>query len=153
MSSRRCKACDSAKGKEYNARPEVMEKRRETDAVKSKQRKVEVVNETGYCVLPSNAYHERIKYKARRYNTTYMEMIDLHNQTNCAICDVVFEKTGGSRRDIDHCHTTNTARGALCHRCNITLGKIEAGYNLPSLQQFTDYLHQSITSTSTTEAV
>jgi len=153
MSSRRCKACDIAKVKEYNARPEVVEKRRETDAVKSKQRKVEVENETGYCVLPSNAYHRMILEKMCRYNTTYMEMIDLHNQPNCAICDVVFTKTGGSRRDIDHCHTTNTARGSICSRCNITLGKIEAGYNLPSLQQFTDYLNQSITNTSTTEAV
>lgn len=39
----------------------------------------------------------------------------------CAICIEERELV------VDHNHTTDVARGLLCHRCNILLGMIETG--------------------------
>lgn len=52
----------------------------------------------------------------------------------CALCEQ--EK----RLVVDHCHSTGRVRGLLCHRCNTSLGWLEAH---PSVfQRLAKYLHQ-----------
>lgn len=52
----------------------------------------------------------------------------------CAICHDQFEK----RPHVDHCHTTGTVRGLLCHLCNVGLGAFRD--NTKRLQSAIDYL-------------
>lgn len=42
----------------------------------------------------------------------------------CAICRMEFGTTAATSPRADHCHSTKKARGALCHRCNVTEGLI-----------------------------
>lgn len=47
----------------------------------------------------------------------------LQTQTKCDICGG--PPMGKQSFHIDHCHTTNTFRGLLCHQCNIGLGNFK----------------------------
>jgi hypothetical protein len=51
-------------------------------------------------------------------------------KTSCDIC--------GSNKNLnyDHCHKTNLARGVLCTKCNMLLGKL--GDNLESVKDYTN---------------
>lgn len=40
----------------------------------------------------------------------------------CAVCSVDLAQLPSKRVHADHCHTTNQARGILCHHCNSALG-------------------------------
>jgi hypothetical protein len=42
----------------------------------------------------------------------------------CAVCGVKQSKNG-KRLSIDHCHSSNKVRGALCSGCNLALGSLE----------------------------
>lgn len=53
----------------------------------------------------------------------------------CAIC----YKSGPKGLVIDHDHKTKSARGLLCHRCNITLGRFQDNPQL--FQNAIDYLN------------
>ena len=46
---------------------------------------------------------------------------DHHLSQPCGIC-------GGKSDVIDHCHSTNMVRGALCTRCNVGVGVVEGWY-------------------------
>ena len=57
--------------------------------------------------------------RVSKYGGTYNQMKELVGRGRCDICDrecVV---------QIDHCHSTNRIRGALCTRCNLSLGQLE----------------------------
>jgi hypothetical protein len=43
----------------------------------------------------------------------------------CGICKG--PQQGGQRLGVDHNHDTGLARGLLCHRCNLIVGKVETG--------------------------
>ena len=43
----------------------------------------------------------------------------------CAICKTSNPKGPGNKLHIDHCHETGKARGLLCSRCNIGIGKFK----------------------------
>lgn len=57
----------------------------------------------------------------RKYRLTKSQHAKLYAEQSglCAICFEDFEMTVAN---IDHCHQTDSVRGLLCRRCNITLG-------------------------------
>jgi len=57
--------------------------------------------------------------RMRQYGGTYDQMKELVGRGRCDICgqECVVQ--------IDHCHSTNRIRGALCTRCNLSLGQLE----------------------------
>ena len=60
----------------------------------------------------------------RKYGLTladYDAMFDAQGGC-CAICQVAEVDAVKGRFNVDHCHTTGTVRGLLCHRCNTSLG-------------------------------
>ena len=75
--------------------------------------------------------NSQLKYK---YGITLFAFTSLMTAQNsmCQICDSpVLSKltTVGkvAREDeacVDHCHTTGSVRGILCHPCNLALGKV-----------------------------
>lgn len=54
------------------------------------------------------------KHFRQKYGLT-IEQKDALLATGCAICGAVATR-------VDHCHSTNTVRGALCNGCNTGLG-------------------------------
>lgn len=63
-------------------------------------------------------HRERLnaEVRARNYGLTVPEMNALLAKP-CAIC-------GAPSQDIDHDHTANRARAALCHPCNVGIGML-----------------------------
>jgi len=56
------------------------------------------------------------------------------NTTHCQLCDVKLTtgRCGGSRKCLDHCHTTGEFRNIICHVCNTTnKSLIHQKYNQP----------------------
>ena len=56
------------------------------------------------------------------------------NTTHCQLCDVELTtgRFGGSRKCLDHCHTTGEFRNIICHICNTTNKRlIDQKYNKP----------------------
>ena len=56
----------------------------------------------------------------------------------CAICGAT-SNSNGTRLCVDHCHTTGSIRGILCHNCNTTLGRVNDDIRV--LQKCIDYLN------------
>lgn len=59
-----------------------------------------------------------------KYNLTVEEFNELlaSQDGKCAICRTDEWPGNGHRPHVDHCHSTNKVRGALCHDCNLGLG-------------------------------
>jgi len=58
----------------------------------------------------------------RNYGITveqYDKLVDLQGGV-CAICRR--EDDQGHQLAVDHCHSSGTVRGLLCHKCNVALG-------------------------------
>lgn len=64
-----------------------------------------------------------------QWHTMYAEQ-----DGKCAICHLP------SKLMLDHCHTTNTIRGLLCHQCNLGLGHFKDNQEL--LQAAISYLQK-----------
>jgi hypothetical protein len=92
---------------------------------------------------------EKIKVKTKayllqkRYGLTEEGREELWDAQDkrCAVCGTM-ESTSKNPWHIDHCHTTNTVRGILCHACNMMLGL--AKDNITTLQQAIRYLTNSL---------
>lgn len=48
-----------------------------------------------------------------------VEHILSQNIKECQVCGRAVNKL-----NLDHCHSTNTVRGLLCHKCNVTLARL-----------------------------
>ena len=61
----------------------------------------------------------------RRYGLTEQARTDLLASQNgrCAICGTA--ESADVQLKVDHCHTSGTVRGLLCHLCNVALGMFE----------------------------
>jgi Recombination endonuclease VII len=71
------------------------------------------------------------KYRARR------EALASHSRPDlCEICGR--PPNGMGALHLDHCHTTGTFRGWLCHSCNLSLGAVADDPDL--LRKLADYL-------------
>lgn len=76
----------------------------------------------------SNAYQKAYPEKHRAYQRKSKYGLTLQQQTEllstgCMIC-------GQTATHIDHCHSTNTVRGALCNNCNTGLGMFKDSQEL-----------------------
>ena len=71
----------------------------------------------------SNRDSASIKRRARAYNITEEEVLDLLSR-GCEVCGSDGTDTQKGLH-IDHCHATNRVRGCLCHFCNIALGNLK----------------------------
>ncbi len=75
-----------------------------------------------------------------KYKITRIESQELYNMTNCEICGTLFTKIGGRRRVIDHCHSSDKVRGAICRNCNTGLGMFSDSIEL--IKKALEYLKQ-----------
>jgi len=80
---------------------------------------------------------ERTEYR----ETIYRELLKEQNGC-CAICGRTEDETG-KKHAIDHDHSTDKVRGALCVGCNSGLGFF--GDNIRLLQKAIEYLSQDTT--------
>lgn len=80
------------------------------------------------------AMRRRFGFGLEYYNTLLAEQ-----DNKCAICRGLFlQKT---RLCVDHCHTTNSLRGLLCHTCNRIIGLLQD--NIKIVENATEYLRAS----------
>jgi hypothetical protein len=70
---------------------------------------------------------------------TYERMLEAQD-SSCAICKTK-EPGGRGCFHLDHCHSTGTVRGLLCHHCNIGIGHL--GHDPERLQSAIRYLIQT----------
>lgn len=81
-------------------------------------------------------YKEKNKFKilSKQYNIPENEIRLVFKRANgqCEIC--------GSKNKLvfDHCHKTIKARGILCNKCNLLLGRL--GDSVEELKKFVNYL-------------
>lgn len=74
-------------------------------------------------------YKQRSRTDSRSSKYGLQETVGLElRQMPCMICGVLPGEAPGrhGQLHIDHCHETKAVRGALCHKCNTSLGIIEA---------------------------
>ena len=83
-----------------------------------------------------NAASRKKTTAKRRYNITDDQYDELMAVETCVICS---EKLTDDNRHIDHCHTTQVVRGALCSFCNMGLGHFKD--NIESLTKAIKYLN------------
>ena len=83
-------------------------------------------------------------YLKRTYgidSSDYERMLDEQDH-KCAICKgdgfVMNKERHKLKLVVDHCHTTGTVRGLLCHNCNRALGLLQD--NTDSLREAINYL-------------
>jgi len=62
------------------------------------------------------------KRRARRYKVSLERMRELLAIPNCECCGRTLTAEKRLSRHIDHCHTSNKVRGAICADCNALLG-------------------------------
>jgi len=81
-------------------------------------------------------YEQTVKCKLYRIKKNYGLVLD----NLPAICDVCGVTREHARICVDHCHSTNRARGFLCQNCNVALGY--ANDNEQILQGLINYLRK-----------
>lgn len=67
----------------------------------------------------------------------FTEMLDLQSH-KCAVCSTDLKELPTKKVHADHCHSTMTPRGVLCHCCNAGLGLFKDNPDL--LRAAADYL-------------
>jgi hypothetical protein len=89
-----------------------------------------------------NRQKQRRGHLKRKFGLTLEQYDSLLNAQNnlCAIC----KSPNQASRDwhVDHCHTTGTVRGVLCHHCNLMLGY--AKDQVPTLENAIIYLRKGL---------
>jgi hypothetical protein len=148
----------------YNAKPEVIVKRRIRDSkperrtyqkiydskeenkrkkrIRSKTSKYKAYQKN-YSINPTNKIKLKINYeksKLKKFGLT-LEDYDLmfNNQYGCcAICGRLHSEFK-KKLAVDHCHSTGKVRGILCSNCNSILG--HAHDSIEVLQKAIDYLY------------
>ena len=87
-------------------------------------------------VAPSRPYRppsrRRWPSDEERYGLTSEQVAEVLSRNTCDVCGrewgEVFRQEGARPQQIDHCHTCERVRGALCHACNFwVVGHIENG--------------------------
>ena len=78
-------------------------------------------------------YCHNIRAKVSKYKIPREEVLCLWNKENCDLCGDYM-----SKKNIDHCHSTNKVRGVLCTNCNTALGKFKDDIEL--LKKAINYL-------------
>lgn len=81
-------------------------------------------------------YHLKSRYGINRNEVNAWYMIQ---KGKCMICETEIDSSNKNKKPhIDHCHSTNTVRGLLCHNCNTGLGHFKDNINF--LKQAIKYL-------------
>jgi len=88
------------------------------------------------------------KYLKRAYSMTFEDWACMYEKTSgrCGICGSRGFKLNPNAfltLVIDHCHTTGTIRGMLCHNCNRALGLLQD--STESLNKAIEYLGSATT--------
>lgn len=124
--------------REYNARPEVKERRRLRDNTDEKRAERLAYHRTAEAKAKAKKRHRDramtdpnyLKKRAaygRLLRTGFTpEMISaalLRQGNGCAICRRSFDE---QPMRADHCHATGKPRGLLCHNCNIIEGMLQS---------------------------
>lgn len=116
-----------AKKKAYHAQESVKQKHRELYARKTKD----------------PAWRAKVNASQRRrrtgFNDEAVSALLTIQEHKCAVCK---SPISGHNIKRDHCHTTGTPRGLLCHHCNIIEGML-LGMGLSALE-FGQLLHEYI---------
>ncbi|MFE2997969.1 endonuclease domain-containing protein [Nocardia sp. NPDC059246] len=63
--------------------------------------------------------------EARKYGLTLDEAEKYWYQGACDVCGMAQNKANSDILHIDHCHTTDKIRGALCIGCNLGIGSFK----------------------------
>ena len=101
-----------------------------------------------YCSDECKDQGYSVRYLNRSYGLSLEEYQALHSSQKgvCYIC----QKEGFKMQEhhtstlvVDHCHSTGTVRGLLCHNCNRALGLLQD--NVPSLRRAIEYLEGATT--------
>lgn len=81
-----------------------------------------------------------LKFKLQQFGMTVEEWDKTVEQQRgkCLICRRDETSKRRSRLTVDHCHETNTFRGAICHSCNVMLGLCDENFII--LQRAMKYL-------------
>jgi hypothetical protein len=90
-----------------------------------------------------NSYNKNRHYKIK-YGISVDEFHELikSQNNNCVLCGNEFVLSHkNTKPHLDHCHETNTVRGALCNYCNLMIGY--AKDNRSTLANAIAYLTQS----------
>jgi hypothetical protein len=79
-----------------------------------------------------------------RYGLTLAQVQELFTSqgSRCGACGSTDPGRKTLHWPIDHCHETGKIRGALCNRCNLTLGMVKD--NPAILRLLADYLERQI---------
>lgn len=80
----------------------------------------------------------RSNLKRVGFTPELFERLMLHQQGLCGICEVKLADLPKKHIHADHCHTTGSARGLLCHSCNTALGLFMEDIRL--LEQAANYV-------------
>lgn len=115
-------------------------------AYATKGRDKKLTTQQKYRSTEKYALRQRDYWYQSRYGISLEEyacMLEAQNGV-CKICFKV-ERALNNKGEIralavDHCHTTGRARGLLCHKCNVLLGKAED--NIMLLQNAIFYLEE-----------
>ena len=98
---------------------------------------------TSSCKECKKEYHKKNKESIKKtrakliYGISDTKYDELVNINNCQICNKEVE---GTKRHIDHCHSTGTVRGILCRKCNLGLGHFRDNEN--HLKSAIEYLNK-----------
>lgn len=119
-----------ARKREYTKRPEVKARRKAyNDLPETKERKAKWYRESGEAEKakardskPGRKVNKIASQRCRRtgFSEELRQYLFISQQGCCAVCGSTFQDPKHIRSD--HCHTTNTPRGLLCHPCNIIEG-------------------------------
>jgi len=117
-------------GKEYTS---LMSKQLLCGDLKCKLKRRQQTNNTEKRKLQRQNYYlkNKLQWKGKHGLTRQKALIYVKDKT-CEICgssDILV---------VDHCHTTDTIRGALCTGCNVGIGLL--GDNVEGVKKAYDYL-------------
>jgi hypothetical protein len=118
---RKCKSCQKA------AAVSSYEKNRDSVLARLKQ---------NYC--PTAERDKKLKHCYGISLQQYEEMLSSQN-SKCLICGSTDSCHNSGQFVVDHCHSTGTVRGLLCHHCNLLLG--HAKDSTATLQAAINYLN------------
>jgi len=92
-------------------------------------------------IVPKAVAWGRHIWKAYKLTVDQYEQMFAIQQTVCAICKCLCNRTSSNRLCVDHDHVTGAVRGLLCFQCNVGLGKFKDNAQL--LAQAAHYISGS----------